>query len=36
MVKKRYAIFGWVALKVAKLFVRRKLKSGGRKWKGGR
>jgi hypothetical protein len=34
MIKKRYAILGWLALKGGKLLARRKLKSGGRRWKG--
>jgi hypothetical protein len=36
MVKKRYAILGWLTLKGAKVLARRKVKSGGRKWRGGR
>jgi hypothetical protein len=32
MVKKRYALFGWIALKVGKLFVRRKLKAGKKRF----
>ena len=28
MVKKRYAVLGWIALKVTKLVVRRKMKTG--------
>jgi hypothetical protein len=36
MFKMRYALFGWLALKAGKIVVRRKAKSGGRKWRRGR
>ena len=36
MFKMRYALFGWLALRVGTMVVRRKAKSGARKWRRGR